>query len=482
MHSLRRAVCALLAGVVLLAACGKSEPPPPPPKAEPPKPAAPTVNAELKRLAAEVYVFAFPLVLTDVTRAVETAGLPPETFRHTRTLPDAKTPGASPNADFLYSQAWLDLSDGPMILSVPDTKGRYYLIAILDAWTNVAGSLGKRTTGTEKGEFAIVGPTWKGTLPGGVSEVRSPTNLTWLFARVQTSGGADLDAAARVQNDLKLRQLKAAAKPSAKSSAPRAAPAPAGEAAADTKTAPRDQVAAMDAATFYTRAAMLLAQNPPAADDAPMREKMTKLGITPGKPFDMTKLDALSAQSIQEGAKSAIEAIATSAKSGSRGEIRNGWTFDAALGRWGTDYGKRAVAAYTGLGQNAPEDAIFMATDVDAEGHKLEGANRYVMHFDSKTLPPADGFWSLSVYDDQRHFTPNPQNRYQLGSTSHLAANADGSIDILIQSAAPGTDKSANWLPAPSGRFNVILRLYWPKAEVVERRWVPPGIRKEKAG
>jgi len=475
--SRRASVCALFAGILLLAACGKSEPPPPPPKVEPPKPAAPTVNAELKRLAAEVYVFAFPLVLTDVTRAVDTAGLPPDTFRNTRTLPDAKTPGANPNADFLYSQAWLDLSDGPIILSVPDTKGRYYLIAILDAWTNVAGSLGKRTTGTEKGEFAIVGPTWKGTLPGGVSEVRSPTNITWLFARVQTNGGADLDAAARIQNEFKLRPLKGAPKPSPKS-ATRAAPV----AEADTKTSPRDQVAKMDAATFYTRVAMLLAHNPPAADDAPMKEKMTRLGITPGKPFDMSKQDALSARSIEEGAKSALDAIATSAKNGSGGEIRNGWTFDVLLGRWGTDYGKRAVAAYGGIGLNAPEDAIFMSTDVDAEGHKLEGANRYVLHFEGKTLPPVDGFWSLSVYDDQHHFVANPLNRFNLGSASHLATNVDGSIDILLQNAAPGADKSANWLPAPSGRFNVILRLYWPKAEVVERRWVPPGIRKERAG
>jgi len=476
--SRRAAVCAMFLGVVLLAACGKSEPPPPP-KVEPPKPVAPTVDAELKRLAAEVYVFAFPLVLTDVTRAVQTAEIPPDTFRHTRTLPDAKSvDAANPNADFLYSQAWLDLSRGPVILSVPDTKGRYYLIAMLDAWTNVAGSLGKRTTGTEKGEFAIVGPTWKGTLPGGVSEVKAPTDLVWLSARTQTNGGADVDAAARIQNDFKLRPLAAGAKPGAKPGAARAESAITG----DTTTPPREQVAAMDAATFFTRFAMLLAKNPPAADDAPMREKIAKLGIEPGRPFDMSKRDALAARSIEEGAKSAFDAIATSAKSGSRGEIRGGWSFDVGQGRWGTDYGRRAVAAYTGLGLNAPEDAIFMATDVDAEGHKLEGANRYVLHFDRKTLPPANGFWSLSAYDDQRHLAANPINRYNLGSTSRLATNADGSIDIYVQNAAPAADKSANWLPAPGGRFNVILRVYWPKAEVVERRWVPPGLRREKAG
>jgi hypothetical protein len=132
----------------------------------------------MKRLAAEVYVYAYPIVLMDVTRAVDTAGVPPDTFRHKRTLPDASsTDVVSPNADFLYSQAWLDLSKGPVVLSVPDTKGRYYLIAMLDAWTNVAASLGKRTTGTEKEQFAIVGPSWKGTLPGGVSEVKRQPKL-----------------------------------------------------------------------------------------------------------------------------------------------------------------------------------------------------------------------------------------------------------------------------------------------------------------
>jgi hypothetical protein len=467
--SRRAAICALVFGAALLAACGKSEPPPPPPKAEPPPPPAPTVNAELKRLAAEVYVFAFPMVLTDVTRAVDTAGLAPDTFRHTRSLPDAKTTTSNPNADFLYSQAWLDLSSGPVILSVPDTKGRYYLIALLDAWTNVAGSLGKRSTGTEKGDFAIVGPTWKGTLPGGVSEVRSPTDMTWLFARTQTNGGADTDVAAKIQNDFKLRPLKAAPKGAKPAIAP----------PADDKTSPRDQVAAMDAATFFSRFAMLLAHNPPAADDAPMREKITKLGIVAGKPFALPQ-DPLLARSIEEGAKSALQAIASSAKTGSGGEIRNGWTFDTALGRWGTDYGKRAVSAYNGIGLNAPEDAIFMSTDVDSEGHKLDGANRYVLHLDGKTLPPADGFWSLSIYDDKGHFVANALNRFNLGSTSRLVPGADGSTDIYVQNAAPSADKTANWLPAPSGRFNVILRIYWPKQEVVERRWAPPGLRKEK--
>ena len=199
--------CAALLGVVALASCERAAPPPPP-KHEPPKAAAPVIDPALKRLAEEIYVYAFPLVLTEVTRQIETAGVPSDTFRHERTLPDATTTGvANPNRDFLYSQAWLDLSQGPVILSVPDTRGRYYLIAMLGAWSNVVASLGTRTTGTGRIKFALVGPNWKGKLPGGVSMVRSPTELAWLFARTRTEGGADLKAAAWIQDQFRISPL-----------------------------------------------------------------------------------------------------------------------------------------------------------------------------------------------------------------------------------------------------------------------------------
>jgi len=466
-------LCSAFLGIAMLASCGKTEAPPPPPPApvvEPPKAAAPAFDAQMKQLVAEVYVYAYPLVLTDVTREIDTAGSAPDTFRHRRTLPDAATKdSASPNADFLYSQAWIDLSKGPVLLSVPDTKGRYYLIAMLDAWSNVAASLGKRTTGTGKEEFAIVGPNWKGKLPSGVSEVQSPTNLAWLFGRMQTTGGADRDAAARLQGELKLARLGGSAKASAKTAAPAAT--------VDTKAAPRDVVASMNAETFFSRFALLLAGNPPAKDDAPMAEKIRKLGIEAGHPFDAAKLDAIATRSYEEGMKSAQEAIATASQRSTGGDIRNGWRFDAALGRWGTDYGKRAVAAYMGLGLNAPEDAIFMATYLDAGGHRLEGTNRYVLHFDAGKTPPTDGFWSLSLYDDQQHFVANPQSRYNLGSTSRLTPNADGSLDIYLQPSDPGADKAANWLATPKGNFNLILRIYWPKQEVIDGKWVAPGVR-----
>jgi hypothetical protein len=142
------------------------------------------------------------------------------------------------------------------------------------------------------------------------------------------------------------------------------------------------------------------------------------------------------------------------------------------------DYGKRAVAAWRGIGVNAPEDAIFMQAVFDGNGHRLDGANRYVLHFDKGAAPPADGFWSVSVYDQAQQLVANPLNRHNIGSGDALRTNADGSLDIVIQAAPPAKDVESNWLPAPkSGPFTVMLRVYWPKQEVIDGRWNPPGIR-----
>jgi hypothetical protein len=461
---------ALTLALGALVACEQQAPAPP--KAEAPKaPPPPSVDEKIKRLAAEVYVYAYPLVLTDVTMRVQTAKTPINSLTHRRSLPDASTTDvAYPNADFLYTQGWLDLSKGPVVLSVPDTKGRYYLFALIDAWTNVAGSLGSRTTGTDKIEFAIVGPEWNGKLPGGVSEVRSPTDMAWLYGRTQVDGKADLKTALRLQDQYKLRPLGGASKGGKTTE-------PAGQ--VDLKTDPREQIAQMDAPTFFTRFALLLPANPPAKGDAPMVEKMKTLGIVAGQPFDTAKLDPPAAKAVSEGAKSALDAIVTAAKRpGAGADIRNGWAFERDLGRWGTDYGKRALNAWRGLGANAPEDAIFMTAHFDGGGHRLDGANRYVLHFDKGNAPPTDGFWSLSLYNEQEQFAANPLERYNIGSNDKLATNPDGSLDIYIQRKDPGKEKEANWLPAPAGPFTLILRIYWPKQEVVDGRWTAPGIRR----
>jgi len=190
----------------------------------------------------------------------------------------------------------------------------------------------------------------------------------------------------------------------------------------------------------------------------------------------MAELSPLAATSVQEGLKSARDAIEAAAKRVSTADVRNGWSIDRDVGRWGADYGKRAVAARRGLGVNAPEDAIFMVARFDAGGQRFDGNNRYVLHFDKGNLPPAEGFWSLSLYNDQQHFADNPLHRYNLGSSDNLKTNADGSLDLVVQSTDPGGN--ANWLPAPKGPFYLILRVYWPKPDVLEGRWAPPGVKR----
>jgi hypothetical protein len=470
MNADRRAVLAAFAAGLLVAACGKSEPPPPP--APPPKveaPAAPGANDEQKRLAREVYVYAYPLVLMDVTRQVSMAKTPINTFQHRRALPDpSSTDAIEPNVDMLYSTAWLDLSNGPVMLSVPDTKGRYYLMPMHDAWSNVFQSPGKRTTGTEKREFAIIGPKWKGELPKNAEEIRSPTDTVWIIGRTQTNGRGDVAAVAKIQDQYKLVPL------SRKGGKAPAQAVPAAN--VDVKTWPREQVAKMDAPTFFTRVAMLLPGNPPAKEDTAMVDRMKKLGIVAGQPFDTSKLDPAAATAIQEGAKSGLDAIVAAA-SGTTGDIRNGWIINWDLGRYGTNYGLRAVIAWVNLGANAPEDGLNLRTRLDSGGRPLNGANKYVLHFDKGKTPPAEAFWSLTMYNDKQLLVANPLEHYAIGDRDKPHLNADGSLDIFIQHDSPGRDKESNWLPASKDNFTVILRIYSPKAELLERRWEPPAIK-----
>jgi hypothetical protein len=465
-------VIAVLAAI-LLAACGKPEPPPPPPKpAAPPPPAA---NEEMKRLAAEIYVYAFPLVLMDVTKQVATARTPINTFQHRRAFPEpTSTDVVKPNVDTLLSQAWLDVSREPIVLSVPDTHDRYYMMSLIDGWTNVFQSPGKRTTGTKKADLVIVGPKWKGSLPDGVEEIRAPTETVWLQGRTQTNGKADYAAVAKIQDQYKLTPLSRFRKSAGKAAS---APPASSHANVDLKTPPLEQVASMSAQAFFTRVAELLPANPPAKEDAPVVEKMKKLGIVAGQPFDASKLEPAVAQGIEQGAKTARDSIALAVK-GSTGDLRNGWTIYWDVGRYGTNYGQRALMAWLNLGANAPEDIIAPTTRLDGGGRPLNGANKYVLHFDKGKAPPTEAFWSLTLYNDKQFLFANPLDRHTIGSRDRLAVNPDGSIDIYIQNDNPGKDKEANWLPAPKENFSVTLRVYWPKQEMTERRWIPPPIQR----
>jgi hypothetical protein len=238
----------------------------------------------------------------------------------------------------------------------------------------------------------------------------------------------------------------------------------------------------MDGATYFRLLAQLMKANPPAAADAPMVATMAKIGLVPGQDFDPAKLTAEQFAAIQASPRPAQGSIMGLLKST---QLTNGWNVFTKLGVYGTEYRLRALATAIGLGANRPQDAIYPVGEVDADGKPFDGANHYVMHFPAGKLPPVDGFWSLTMYDDQYFFVPNKLNRYTLSARNALKHNADGSVDLYLQPSDPGAAKETNWLPTTqSGKFIPMLRLYWPKEtppSILDGTWKPPPIQKAAA-
>jgi hypothetical protein len=210
-----------------------------------------------------------------------------------------------------------------------------------------------------------------------------------------------------------------------------------------------------------------------------MVAEMAKIGLVPGEPFDPAKLGPDFAKDLQGVPQEAQAKIMATLKD--LGAPRNGWTYSTHLGVYGTDYAVRAVTTAVGLGANRPQDAIYPVSETDADGKPYDGGSRYVMHFDAGQMPPVDGFWSLTMYDEHYFFAPNPLDRYTLSARNALKRNKDGSVDLYIQHDSPGREKESNWLPAPSGRFILMLRLYWPKEKdpsILDGTWpIPPVTR-----
>lgn len=438
---------------------------------------APLSEQEAIEIATEAYLYGYPLVTMDVTRQVMTNVAQPEAlkspmgqFINVRTYPDASFRDVTaPNADTLYSLAWLDVSKEPTILHVPDEKGRYYLMPMLSGWTDVFASPGTRTTGTGAQDFAITGPHWTGKLPAGVKQLKSPTNMVWIIGRTYCTGTPeDYTAVHAIQDQYTLVPLSFYGKPY---TPPKGTVNP----SIDMKTPVRAQVNHMDAATFFKRLVALMVANPPSLLDAPMIEKMAKLGIIPGKEFDFAKLDPLVARSLALAPKLALEEII--GLQNAKNDTTNGWHISKDAGLYGTNYLQRALVATIGLGANRPQDAVYPFTSVDSKGNPLSGKYNYVLHFAKGQTPPAKGFWSLTMYNDQYFFVANPLNRYTVSPRNNLKYNPDGSLDLYIQNESPGKDFESNWLPAPKTSFILMLRIYWPEASLLDGTWKPPGVQ-----
>ena len=242
----------------------------------------------------------------------------------------------------------------------------------------------------------------------------------------------------------------------------------------DMKTPPPTQVAQMDAAAFFGLFAKLLKANPPHEMDWNMVVLLRRLGIVPGDAFEFSRLPATARRALERAVPVAQELIAGH----KAGDVVDGWSIARqVMGSYGTSYTHRAHIAMVGLGANLPEDAVYPMSVTDAEGLPYHGRNRYVLHFDKDELPPVNGFWSLAMYDSSGYFVDNPARRYSIGDRDDLVFNDDGSLDIYVQHESPGKAREANWLPAPADKFNVVLRLYWPRTPILTGEWTPPALR-----
>ena len=427
-------------------------------------------KAEAIRTGAEGYLFGYPLVMVDLTREAAALAVGPENqLRRVRQFPDASFRGVvRPNVDTLYTTAFIDMAAGPFIFEMAPNDQRYELMPFMDAWTNVFTSPGTRVTGKAGGRFLLAGPRWSGTVPEGLSLVRSPTRIVWLIGRTQTNGAADYPLVQRLQNGISLRPL-ATATSAATSTA--AAPPWSPQAV----TPPIVQMNAMDTETFFIRLARLMTDNPPAAADAPMLARLANIGVAPGQPLQWGPLERWSAGLGRWLAEVMVKRALKKPR-----ELVRGWsTPPANVGNFAADYSTRAAVAMVGLGANLPADATYPNTRLDAQGEALNGSHRYRLRFTAAELPPVNAFWSVTAYGADDFLIANPLNRFALGDRDPLVRNADGSLDLLIQATPPEVAMQANWLPVKAGMpFLLNARLYWPKAEALNGSWGMPAVER----
>lgn len=434
---------------------------------------------EAHDIGVSAYLYFYPLLTMDVTRKqmtnVEAGKIPGfgpmNTFANVPEYPTAEMKAVvRPNFDTLYSTSWLDLTQGPVVVSVPDTQGRYYLLPLLDMWTDVFASPGWRTTGTQAGNFAIVPLGWQGELPENAQRIVAPTPYVWIIGRVKTDGPADYEAVHNIQAGFKVTPLASWGKTSPQVQAKI-------DPSVDMKTPPKEQVDALAADKYFAYAAELLKIQPPHLTDEPILALLQRLGFVQGKSFNLQDAPPNVKRGLEKALTSALELMKWKIPTIAKNE--NGWSMNTdTMGVYGNYYLKRAIVANLGLGANLPEDAIYPLNLSDNTGKPLDGANQYVIHFQKENLPPVNAFWSITLYDEEGYQVANHLNRFALSSWMPFKYNQDGSLDLYLSTQSPGAEKENNWLPAPKGPFNLTMRLYAPKSAALIGNWSPPSVNR----
>ncbi|SFH80483.1 DUF1254 domain-containing protein [Planctomicrobium piriforme] len=438
-------------------------------------------------IATEAYIYGYSLITTEVTRVqmsnapkIEGFSGPMGQFVNVKRYPPADYRGVSaPNADTLYSVTWLDLAE-PQVFSHPDMGKRFYLFELVDLWMTAFNSPGSRTQGGDAANYLFTGPDWKGEVPAGMKHIPVATRYMVILGRTYADGTEkDYEAVNALQAQYKITPLSAWGKTYVYK-APPVNPNP-GFSMTD-----KPQQAILDLGTegyFNLMAQLMGSSAPPAKADAPILARMAKIGIVPGKPFEMSKLEPAVQAALQDLPKTALEKIG--AGKSSLGEVKNGWLITKGLGEYGTDYMKRAVVAAFGWPANREKDAVYPYTETDSDGKTLTGASKYTLTFPQGQTPPVNGFWSITMYeiDQGWWFVLNPLNKFTVSLRNNPQLNTDGSLTLYFQNESPGKEKEANWLPAPKGPFILMMRMYGPKEttpSILNGSWTPPVVKKSE--
>ena len=423
------------------------------------------------KVGAQGYFYAYPLVLMELTKrhqlAMGMTGI--NEFSHRKVFPDHTFNSVvAPNVDTLYSSARLDLSVGPMVMTLPSTEGFYYMVPILDAWTNVIASPGTRNLGSAPARYLITGPDWSGSVPDGYEQIQSPTNMAWVLGRIKSSGPSDYKQVNALQERLGLHPLDA---DSVSASPPIDMP----DLLMD--KAPDKQIGDWSMDEFYTAFCQLLDDNPAPAADEPMLQQLRSAGLltddcsVTGNPVKRLGL--------QLGYDKALGVLSNTLQILQQQVPPGEWHTVYDLGDYAQRYVQRALVAKVGLGANGAEDAVYSTATTDSRGDQLDGNSSYQLHFSADELPPVNGFWSLTMYDTSRMLVGNQANRYAIGDRNDLHFAEDGSLTLYVQNDRPAdANQARNWLPAPKQPFNLILRLYWPGPEILNALWQPPVIER----
>ena len=359
----------------------------------------------------------------------------------------------TPANDLLYSNAWIDLRNGPVVITVPPQTGRYFVLELLDTYTNNFHNIGTRNVPQQGGRFALLGPDGTGDAPAGSTPIHCPTSLVWVLGRVLVDGDADVASARSFQAGFAI-------------DGPEAAEAPLSVA--------QWQAGGDDPALrFFANLARALHDFPPPASQQSAFELLRGAHVKLDASGELGDLRPATVEGLRTAYASAMKII----DGASRPASKAAWRYSTRLGRYGDDLLLRAATAWKGLGALAGDEAIYATTDYDDQGEVLDGDRLYRLHFDDGGRIPAAAFWSISLYGADRYFAANPIGRHALGNRSQLERNPDGSLTLHVSRQRPPGPQE-NWLPAPSGAFYLILRVYHPQPAFLSGEYRMPKLER----